>query len=112
MPFPFAREVAPYQRRNLFVGGAGSHQRFHVILFDREQAVAQLAISGEPNAVAVATEGTAYGRDESDLSAAVGETVLRGRGARIGVRHRSERRDFARERLDDLVRQQYLLAVP
>ena len=84
--FPLAGDVAADQRGDLLVGRAGAHQRLHVVLFDGEQAVAQLAVGGQADAVAVQAERPAHRGDEAHRAAAVGEVVLRGGRARIGIR--------------------------
>ena len=66
----------------------GAHQPLHVVFLDREQAVAQLAVRRQPQAIAVQAERPAHRRDEAHPPAAVRVSVLRGRRARIGIRHR------------------------
>ena len=58
------------------------------VFFDREQAVAQLAVGGQPDAVAVQAERPAHRGDEAHAAAAVGVAVLGGRRARVGVGNR------------------------
>src|SRR5271157_2191236 len=95
--FPLAGQVAADERRNLLVRGARAHQALDVVFLDGEQAVAQLAVCRQPDAVAVETEGAAHRGDESHAADAIREGVLRGRCARIGIGHRRERRAPASE---------------
>src|ERR1017187_9019908 len=63
--FPFAGDVAAHQRGDLLVRRAGADERLHVVFLDGEEAVAQMAIRGEPQAIAVQAEWPADRRDEA-----------------------------------------------
>jgi len=97
---------------NLVVGGAAAHQSLHIVLFDGEKAVAQFAVGGQADAVAVQAEWPAHRSDDTDVTHAVGEGIFGGGSARIGIWHRDERRDLARKQRDDVVGQQHFGAVP
>src|SRR3989442_9131515 len=66
MAQPLGGDVAADQVRDLAVGGAVAHQGLHVVFLDRKQAIAEFAIGGKPDAVAVQAEGPAHGSDETD----------------------------------------------
>ena len=100
------------QRGDLFVRCARAKRALHVVLLDGEEAIAQLAIGGQAQPVAVEAERAAHGRDETYRAAAIGVPIFGGGGARVGIGHWNQRRDLAREGLDDRVRQQHFRTVP
>jgi hypothetical protein len=95
MPLPLARQIAADQRGDLVVRRSGSHQPFHIVLFDREQALAQFAIGRDAQAVAVHAERAAHRRDEAHAAAAIGVLIFGGGRARVAVRRRKMRRNRA-----------------
>src|SRR5262245_18757081 len=68
------------------VGRSGADRPTQVGLVEREQAGAQLAVGGEPDAVAVAAERLGHRVDEADRAAAVGEAVDAGGCVRLARR--------------------------
>ncbi len=82
MPQPFGVNGGANGIANRVVGPAIAKQRPDIGFVDREQAIAQLAVRGQPDAVAVQAERAAHGSDEADASDAVGETIFRGGSAR------------------------------
>src|SRR5579863_2828001 len=98
--------------RDRLIRAAIAEQRAYIGLLDREQAVTELSVGRQADAVAVEAEGAADRRDEADPPDAVGEFVLGGRSARIGVRNLAQRADLAREHLDHIVGQQDPAAIP
>src|ERR1017187_7997658 len=110
--FPLAGHVAADQRGDFLVRGPRAHRRLHVVFLYGEQAVPQLAIRGQTEAVAVQAEGLAHRGDEADSPAAIGVLVLGGGRARVGVENGNQRRDLARERRQNVVGHQNLGTVP
>src|SRR6185369_17894759 len=53
VPRPFISDVRTDQRSDIIVACAPAQQRLHIGLLNREQAVTQLAVGSEPDAVAV-----------------------------------------------------------
>ena len=66
----------------------------------------------DAQAIAVEAKWPAHRRDESHASAAIGVFVFRRGRARVWVRDRGQRRNFAGQRLDDLIGQQHLASAP
>src|SRR4051812_6781533 len=64
--------------QRILIKGRGAEQRFHVDLIVGEQAVAKLAVGGEPHAVATAAERPAHAGYESDSTDAVGVVEILG----------------------------------
>src|SRR5881392_396823 len=63
----------PDQLFEVLVGGAVPERRLQVPFAAREQAGAELAVRGQPDAVAGRAEGLRDRVDEADLAGAVGE---------------------------------------
>ena len=80
MSNPLAADVPLDQARDFVIRRAGAHQRLHVVLFDREEAIAQFPIRGQPKAIAVQAEGAAHRRNESDPTCVIGTAVVDGLG--------------------------------
>src|SRR3982074_2917493 len=59
----------------LFIRSAASHQFVQIMLPNREQAGAQLAIGGDADAAAVATERMRHRGNDSNLAHAIGEAI-------------------------------------
>src|SRR5579883_534394 len=97
---------------NFFVGRAAAQQLLNVGLLDGKEAIAQLAVAGQADAVAVEAERPGDGSDESDAADAVGETVLGGGGARVAIGNFDQGRDLARQDFDDLAGRKNLFAGP
>src|SRR5438270_9548143 len=53
---PFRGYIAAHQRGDLFIGRTRAQKTLDVVLFDREQAIAQLAIGRQADPVAVQAE--------------------------------------------------------
>src|SRR5262249_55793212 len=85
------------QDLDLVVAGARAQGLAQVRLADREEAGAQLAVGGKPDAVAVGAERLRDGIDEADLARPIGEPMDAGSGVRL-ARHLDE----LVPRLDDL----------
>src|ERR1017187_6209510 len=63
---------------HLFVAGSPRHQASQVVLADREQAGADLAIRRDANAAAMSAEGVRHWRNDADLADAVLEDIAAG----------------------------------
>src|SRR5579863_9151436 len=98
--------------RDRFIRAAIAEQRAYIGLLDREQAITELSVGRQADAVAVEAEGTADRRDEAHPPPPLGGFVFGSRSARSGVRNLVERADLAREHLDHVVGQQNPAAVP
>src|SRR5690606_29943880 len=94
-------------RGELVVGRARTQRRTQVVLLEREQAVAELALGREPHAVARAAERLRDTGDDTDLAAAVAVAEPGGRGARaldgLEREHRADPLDDLFERHDGVV---------
>src|ERR1035441_5765785 len=88
--------------RDLFVGRTRAQYPFDVRLFDREQAIPQLAVAGKPDAIAVQTERPADRRDESDAPDAIRIAIFGSRGASVAVWDLDQRSNLTRQGLDNL----------
>src|SRR5262245_17892084 len=68
------RPLGPYrvheQPGQVVVAGSGAQGAAQVGFFSGEEAIAQFAVGGEPDAVARAAEGLRDGRDDADLTSA------------------------------------------
>src|SRR5438105_15674556 len=83
------------------VRGAAAKQGLNVVLLDRKQAGPQVALGGEPDAVADLAEGIADGRDNADPAlAAIAKLESRGRRRPL-IGDRLERK-LAVDGLDDV----------
>jgi hypothetical protein len=68
-------------RGDLFVRCAPAQARAQIVLRHAEQTGADLAVGGQPDAIAVAAEWLADGRDDADLAAPIREgPAFGGRG--------------------------------
>src|SRR6185437_12360231 len=97
---------------NCLIGAIVAQQSLYVRLLDRKQAIAQLAVAGNSNTVAVHAERAAYGCDESYAADAVRKAVFRCGGPRILIGNLNQRRDLTRQDFNDVAGEQDLLAVP
>jgi murein DD-endopeptidase MepM/ murein hydrolase activator NlpD len=68
VPLPFRLHDAADGFDHRFVGGTAAQERLDIGLLDREKAVAEVAVGGDPYAVAVEAERTANGCDEPDAA--------------------------------------------
>src|SRR5713101_6504230 len=109
---PFGLHVRTNEFCDLVVRCARAQQGFYVSFFDGEQAVAQFAIGGKANAIAIEAERPRYGRDEADPPAIVRVAIFRGRSARIAVRNVDQWGDFARQQPDHFVSTQHAGSIP
>src|SRR5579875_1040697 len=78
-----APDRVPDDARDLGVARPGAQRAAQIGLVQREQAGAQPAIGGEPDAVAVGAERLGDRVDEADPAVGVGEAVDAGGGARL-----------------------------
>src|SRR5262249_5335577 len=83
-----------------------------VHLLQGEQAVAQLAVRGKPNAVAAHAKRPADRGDDADPADAVGEDELAGRRPRVLVRGRPQRSYLLRQPVQHVGGEQDLVALP
>src|SRR5208283_30486 len=58
----------PDELGHLFVASAGRHESGEVVLADREQTGANLAVGGDADAAALSAEGVRHGSDDTDLA--------------------------------------------
>src|ERR1035441_2766734 len=63
---------------HVFVAGSPRHQASQIVFADREQAGANLAVRGKPNAAAMAAKRTRNRCDDPDLADAVLEDIAAG----------------------------------
>src|SRR5215831_13820182 len=63
----------------LLVAGAGMHAARQIVIEEREQAGADLAVRGQPDPRTVPAEGMRHRRDNPDLADSVVESVTPGR---------------------------------
>src|SRR6266853_286474 len=96
VPDPLVAHVSADYIGDGVVRRAVSQQGFHIRFLEGEQAVAQLAVRGQPQPVAIQAERTADGSDESDSPDSIGETIFGGRRASVAVGDFLQRADLAR----------------
>ena len=94
-----------------FSGVAPEHAA-DVGLLEREEAVPELAVGGQADAIAAHAERPADRGDEADPAAAVDVVVIDRRRPRILVGGRLERADLAVDPLEDLGGEEDLVALP
>ena len=112
-PSHFSATFRANRGGDLLVGRAGAQQVLHVGLFDGEQAVAQLAVGGQAEAIAVQAERPADGGDEAHASAAIGVDDIRWRERADRDRELATSGAISRESIAIMSsRQQHLAAVP
>ena len=81
--------------RQLVTRGPGAQQAFDIVLNSRKEAGADMPVSRQPNAAAMAAERLGDGIDESDLARrAISEAVASRRLAQIFTLDRHERVDL------------------
>src|ERR1700736_1268625 len=78
VPLFFSLHHATNELRQLLIRSSAAHQLVQIMIPDGEQAGANLAIRGDANAAAMSAERVRHGRDNSDLSDAVIETISSG----------------------------------
>src|SRR5579864_953346 len=87
VPFFFLRDHATDELRQFIVRSPPPHLRVQVVIPYREQAGANLSVTGDTNAAAMSAEWMRHGRDDADLANAIFKAV-----APCGLRARV--RDF------------------
>src|SRR5581483_8033921 len=80
--------ACPDQRGQLLIGSTATQQLSRVPLFNREETIANLPFGSQTQSVAIAAKRLRHWVDEADAAHAVRESVIDGRLARIGHRHR------------------------
>src|SRR5690606_17355332 len=68
MAFPLGPHRVPQRLRQLLIGGAAPQQGAQVELVHRKEAVADFAVRGEADAVAMAAERPADGGNDAELA--------------------------------------------
>src|SRR6266567_3451382 len=71
VPFFLLRDHAPDELRQLIVGGSAAHLRVQVVIPDRKQAGANLAVAGDADAAAMSAEGMRHRRNDANLADSV-----------------------------------------
>ena len=80
----FLRDDSANEVCQFVVARAAAHLGVQVMIPDREQAGANLAVGGDADAAAMSAEGMRDGSDDADLADAIVEAVTsRGFGARV-----------------------------
>ena len=108
LPATLSRTAAAISR----VGGVAAEQAADVGLVEGEEAVAELAVGGQPDPVAAHAERPADRGDQADPAAAVDVVVIDGRGPRVLVGGGRERADPRGQAVEDLGREEHLVALP
>ena len=113
MSDPFRPYIRKQRVAEILVGSLAAPQQLpHVRLVNRKQAVAQLAVGRQPDAIAIHAERLADRCHKANARAGIGEAILRCRSPRIGIGNRLERCDFALQHGDHLVGQEDFRLVP
>ena len=86
MAFFFLGHDSADELGELFVARATAHLGVQVVVPDRKQAGANLAVAGDADAATVSTERMRDGGDDADLADAIFEAVA-ARGLGAGVRN-------------------------
>ena len=76
-------DAVPNQAAQLVIGSAAAQELPGIPFDGREEAIANLALGGQPQAIAIAAEGFAHRIDEADGAATVGEPEIDGGLARV-----------------------------
>ena len=111
MANPLAHEIFADRSRDTGIISS-PEQRTHVHLFNRKEAVPQLAVRGETDAVAVQAKRLAHACDEADVPFAVTITELCSGGTFILIGNNIEFAKFSPQPLEHLVHSQHLSLVP
>jgi uncharacterized protein len=112
VPLPLVAHVPADRLRQGRVVRPAAQEGLDVGLGQREQAVAQLALAGQPQAVAAGAERPRHRGDDADPAAAVGVAEVHGRRPRVVVLGRHQRADLALDLLEDLVGEIDLAPLP
>ena len=75
MPGPLREHRAFDACRQFVVGGTAAHQPSHVVLLQTEEAVAELALGREPDAIARVAERVRHAGDDADLALLVDDGI-------------------------------------
>ena len=75
VPLFFLRHDAANEFCQLFVAGAAPHLRVQVVIPDRKQAGADLAVAGDADAAAMSAERMRHRSDDADLADAIFEAI-------------------------------------
>ena len=75
VPLFFLRDHALNKFRQFFVARTAPHLRVQIMIPDRKQASANLAVAGDTDAAAMSTERMRNGSDDSNLTDAVVEVI-------------------------------------
>src|SRR4051812_26023986 len=111
MTFPLREDALVHRPGDLAVRSPFSEHWAEVGLFEREEAVAELAVGGQSEPVAAHAEGTTDRGDHADPTAAVGVLVIERRGLGVLIRAGDERADLRADLVDDLLGAEDLISL-
>jgi hypothetical protein len=112
MPEPLGVNASANRRGNLLFFDALAQQTFHIRLFDCEEAIAQFAVAGQAQAIAIQAKWPADGSNKADPADAVGEAEIASRSMGVVIRDRNQGRDLARKNFLNRTRKENAIPLP